>query len=115
MKKFIFMCFASFAFMQSVYAIPAALEQSQLYYEAILASPLLEQVVGVNEFIVDIERESKRNFAVTEKLRVRYIIRTISGAKDRIEKSYLATLIATPNKAIGPPVITVKRIVPLKK
>lgn len=121
-----------FALVQTVEAIPSALNQSIREYKAILDSPKLPAAVSEPESIFDFDRKTKSLDAET----VFYVIQTRSprtevvelsselsdgendtfcgrsGSKDRIKK-YRVKLLITPNPEIGPKIIKVVSIKPI--
>ncbi len=120
MKKLALMIFASLALSQSAFAATSALTESLLEFEAItntIGAPSFD-VIGPNEFIVDIRRVTR---SIDEYGEVRYEIvtrRTDSEALIVVsaEKAcprdikYLAILEVAPNPGIGPNIITVLSI-----
>lgn len=133
MKKFAVALLASFALIQSVQALPSALNQSIREYNAIETSDLLREAISEDQAIIDIARKTKNLDAKI----VFYEIKTISPAGEEAEKPavdtistenevakarprditrrYVAKLKIKPNPEIGPVIITVVSIEPIVK
>lgn len=118
MKKTAFCLIAMFAVLQSSLAFSAtsALTESILEYNAILSSinGQFPEVIPSTEFIVDIARKTKKIAVFGE---VKYVIQTCTiSNKNKCKKSqfYLATINVARNIGVGPNMITVISIEPLK-
>ena len=119
MKKLALTLLASLAFVSFANAATSGLTESLLEYEAITnaigTDPNFENVISANEFIVDIER-------ITRKINVIGTVKYEIVTKEPKTKGrgfrthiYIATLLVAPNPAIGPNIVTVVSIIPAKK
>jgi hypothetical protein len=130
MKKIIVALVASFAFIQSVQAIPSNLGQSVTEYSTIIGSDLIFEVIPAGEFIIDIKRITKE---LVDSGEVIYEIKTLVpsasegstvGSLNDIEMKhchrrhnnvvnenrYRVVLLLTPTSVIGPPTPSVVSI-----
>lgn len=127
MKKLAFSLIASLAFVQSTYAATSALNESLLEYEAITSTigtnPDFQDIIGQNEFIIDIKRITRR-VDVTGIVKYAIVTRVITGNtleehessserhkhRHHHDNTYIATLEVLPNPGIGPNIVTVLSI-----
>lgn len=113
MKKLIFSFIACLAFVQPTYAATSGLTESLLEYEAItnaIGAPDFD-VIPVGEFIIDIKRYKPKQ--VDTLGTVKYLIETrVIDSKQN--KLYIAILNVAPNPGIGPNIVTVEKIKPIK-
>lgn len=125
MKKYILALIASVAISQSMYAAQPPLAESLSEYEAIVSAlsfnPDFQGIISVDESIIDIKRITKEvNTPGTIKYKiVTRIGETVTLARrsrhchNGNTKTYIATLLVTPNPDIGPLIIEVVSIVPI--
>lgn len=137
MKKFVISLIACFAFAQSMHAACGPLCNSVIEYRAILDSSQLGNVVPSTEFIVGIQRITKK-VDITGTVRYRIVTRLLNGTESQSDieaafieaacsegnlekthskkkqecRTYIATLLVESNPAIGPRVATVLSITP---
>lgn len=134
MKKLAFSLIACLAFLQSTYAATSALTESLLEYEAITSAigtdPNFQNIIGPNEFIVDIKRITRQvdilgtvKYDITTR-----VISTTGSVSATVEQEalemhsgeshkhrqhtnkYVAKLNVSPNPGIGPNIVTVLSI-----
>lgn len=120
MKKFVVALLTCFALVQSTYAATSALTESLLEFEAITSAigtdPAFENVIPATEFIVEIERLTKKiNVLGTVKYEILTRSETTSHKKKCRINKYIATLTVTQNPGIGPNIVTVDSIVKVRK
>lgn len=114
MKKFISCLVACIAITQSSYAALSPLANSVLEYEAIVdavGAPQFEDIIGPNEYIVDIARKTKC-LDILGKVHYRIVTRDVTNC--HLKKCYCVTLIVAPNPEfeIGPRIVVVVSIKP---
>jgi hypothetical protein len=143
MKRFFLALIVSLFAMQSAEAITSLLNQSVNIYQAILDELSTDDVIPQNEFIVDIQRKTRR---IEFGSAVRYLVTTVAspltptendeelGLNERETQEscnhhyshrphhhdrsnqdihqYIVVLRLTENPAIGPPVITILKVIP---
>lgn len=133
MKKLFITLVACLAFAQS-HAATSALTESLLEYEAITSAlgtdPVFENIIPTSEFIIDIKRITHR-INITGTVRYKIVTRTVTAsesADDELEASsshhhhhhknkyhfYIAELNVAPNPGIGPNIVTVVSITPIR-
>ena len=137
MKKFALSLIACLAFGQATYAATSALTESLLEYQAITSAigtnPTFENVIGPNEFIIDIKRvthqvdvlgqvkyeivtrvirgiETAREAAIEQEILEKHSSGSHHRNKRHRMNTYIATLNVTANPGIGPNIITVVNI-----
>ena len=131
MKLFLSTLLASFAVTLSLQAIPSNLGESLREFEAIIDSPLIQSVIGPEEFIFEIERRTHNLTDTTVYYEIKTDIPGSSSSADigvqvagidgdsAVMKSsnhnrhYKVRLRLTPNPMIGPviiEVVSIKRI-----
>lgn len=115
MKKFIACLVACIAFTQSSYAALSPLSNSLREYEAIeraiSLNPEFQEIIGHDEFIVDIARKTKC-LDTLGKVHYRIVTRNVFNCHKR--KCFCVTLIVAPNPEFecGPRLVVVVSIKP---
>lgn len=129
MRKFAAALIVGLAIVQSSYAATSPLAESLLEYDAITSAigtnPEFENVINPSEFIIDIQRITKKvNFIGDVKYKIVTRVPRNDHLGEQGEKGshhkhrhhthlYLAIVNVAPNPEIGPNIVTVLSITPI--
>jgi hypothetical protein len=123
MKKLFVALIIALSSLQSGWAITSFLNQSIDVLNTILDSPLLQDELCQNEYIVDIHRKGTDLTSSTAFYEISTLRDLLHGEKvslpighlREVPLKYIVEVLITPNVGIGPPNVVVESITPINK